>query len=141
MARWRNCFSQLLNVHRVKGVRHTEIYTAEPLVLGSSAFEIELAIEKIKSHKSPGIEKIPGQLIKAGVEQFAMRSIKLLLIFEIRRNCVGSGRSRSLYISIRRAIKQIVVIIGAYHFTNYVQNIPHPAVKVNSICRGNFWGS
>ena len=29
---------------------HTEIHTAEPLVPESSAFEIELPIEKLKSH-------------------------------------------------------------------------------------------
>ena len=34
MARWRNYFSQLLNVHRVNKVRQTEIHTAEPLVVG-----------------------------------------------------------------------------------------------------------
>jgi len=30
-----------------------------------SAFEIELAIEKVKSHKSPGIDYVPTELIKA----------------------------------------------------------------------------
>jgi len=30
-----------------------------------SAFEVELAIEKLKSHKSPGIDQIPAELIKA----------------------------------------------------------------------------
>jgi len=60
VARWRNYFSQLLNVLVVSDVRHTEIYTAEPLVLELSALEVELAIEKLKSHKSLGIEKIPG---------------------------------------------------------------------------------
>ena len=30
------------------------------------AFEVELAIEKLKSHKSPGIDQIPAELIKAG---------------------------------------------------------------------------
>jgi hypothetical protein len=29
-------------------------------------FEVELAIEKPKSNKSPGINQIPGELIKAG---------------------------------------------------------------------------
>jgi hypothetical protein len=29
-----------------------------------SAFEVELAIEKLKSHKSPGIDQIPAELIK-----------------------------------------------------------------------------
>ena len=31
-----------------------------------SAFEVELAIEKLKSHKSPGIVQIPAELVKAG---------------------------------------------------------------------------
>ena len=34
MARWRNYFSQLLNVHEVKNVRQAEIHTVEPLVPG-----------------------------------------------------------------------------------------------------------
>jgi hypothetical protein len=37
-----------------------------------SAFEVELAIEKLKSHKSPDIDQIPAELIKAGVGQFAV---------------------------------------------------------------------
>ena len=66
MARWRNYFSQLLNVHGVNDVRQAEIHTAEPLVPEPSAFEVELAIEKLKSHKSPDIDQIPAELIKAG---------------------------------------------------------------------------
>jgi hypothetical protein len=31
-----------------------------------SVLEVELAIEKLKSHKSPGIDQIPAELIKAG---------------------------------------------------------------------------
>ena len=38
-ARWRNYFSQLLNVHGDNGVRQTEIHTAEPLVLELSGFQ------------------------------------------------------------------------------------------------------
>ena len=29
-----------------------------------SAFEVDLAIEKLKSHRSPGIDQIPAELIK-----------------------------------------------------------------------------
>ena len=61
-----NHFPQLLNIHGVNGVRQTEIHTEEPLVPEPSAFEFEMAIEKIKSHKSPGIDQIPAELIKAG---------------------------------------------------------------------------
>jgi len=48
--RWRNHFSQLLNIHAIN-VRQTEINTAEPLVPEPSAFEVQLVIEKLKSHK------------------------------------------------------------------------------------------
>jgi len=54
VARWRNYFSQLFNVHGVKDVGQAEIHTAEPLVPEPSAREIELAIDTLKSHKSPG---------------------------------------------------------------------------------------
>jgi hypothetical protein len=62
MAMWRNHYSQLLNVHGVSEVRQAEIHTAEPLVPEASALEFELAIEKLKSHKSPGIDQIPAEL-------------------------------------------------------------------------------
>jgi predicted DNA-binding protein len=55
---------------------------------------------------------------------------------------VKTGRSRSMYLLIRRVIKHSVAITEAYHFCQNVQNnIQHPVVKVNSICRGNYWGS
>ena len=53
VARWRDYFSQLLNVHGVNDIKHTYIHTAEPLVPEPSAFEVQLAIEKLKSHNLP----------------------------------------------------------------------------------------
>ena len=50
----------------VNDVRLTEIHTAEPLVTEPSAFEVEVAIEKLKRHKSPGIDQIPAVVIKVG---------------------------------------------------------------------------
>jgi hypothetical protein len=41
----------LLNVRGVNDVGQTEIHTAEPLVPEPSAFEVEMAVEKIKRHK------------------------------------------------------------------------------------------
>ena len=116
LARWRKYFSQQLNIHGVNDVTQTEIHTAAPLMPEPRACEDELAIEKLKSHKSPGIDQIEAELIKAGVEQTDMRSINLLFLFGIRKNCLRRGRSQSLYLSIRRVINQIVLIIGAYHF-------------------------
>ena len=64
--RWRNYFSELLNVHGDNDVRQTEIHTAEPVVPEPSAFEVEMAIEKLKRYKSPGTDQIPAELITAG---------------------------------------------------------------------------
>ena len=38
--------------------RKSGIHTAEPLVPEPSAFEFEMAIEKLKRHKSPGRDQI-----------------------------------------------------------------------------------
>jgi hypothetical protein len=46
--RWKNYFSQVLNVHRVSDVRQIEIHTAEQLVPEPSLSEVEIAIEKLK---------------------------------------------------------------------------------------------
>ena len=54
MARWRDYFSELLNVHGVNDITHTDIHTAVPLVPEPSVFDLDLAIEKLKSNKSPG---------------------------------------------------------------------------------------
>jgi len=95
-----------LNIQGDNDVGQTEIHTAEQPVPEPSAFEVELAIEKLKSNKSPGIDQIPAEL-RQGAEQFAMRSINLLFLFGIRRNCLRNGRSQSLYPSVRRAINKL----------------------------------
>jgi len=64
LARWRNYFSHLLNVHGVKDVREMAIHTAEPLVPEPTASEFEMVIEKLKSNTSPDIDQIPAELIK-----------------------------------------------------------------------------
>jgi len=66
LATWRNHFSQVLNVQGVNDVRHTEIHTAEPVLPEPSAFGVELAIEKLKSKKSPSTDQFPVDPIKAG---------------------------------------------------------------------------
>ena len=44
-----------------------------------SAFEVELAIEKLKSHKSPGIDQIPAELIKEGGRTIRYQIHKLIV--------------------------------------------------------------
>ena len=78
VARWRNYFSQLFNVHGVKDVGQAKIHTAEPLVPEPSASEFELAIEKLKSHKSSGTDQISAELIKAGGRTVCLEIHKLI---------------------------------------------------------------
>jgi len=59
VARWRKYFYHLYNVHGDNEVGRAEVLTAEPLVPEPSAAEFELAITKLESHKSPGIDQIP----------------------------------------------------------------------------------
>jgi len=93
VSRWRNYFSQLFNVHGVKDVGRAEMHTAEPLVPEPSASEVELAIDKLKSHKSPGVDQILAELIKAGGRTICLEIHKLL--FGGRRNYQKIGRTRS----------------------------------------------
>jgi hypothetical protein len=79
IVRWKNYFSQILNVHGVIEVRQAEIHIAEPLVPEPSALEMELIIEKLKSHKSPGIDQIPAKLSKAGVRTIRCAILKLII--------------------------------------------------------------
>ena len=78
MDRWRNYFSQLFNVHGFKDVGQAEIRTAEPRVPDPSASEVELAIDKLKSHKSPGIDQIQAELIKVGGRTLCLEIHKLI---------------------------------------------------------------
>jgi hypothetical protein len=79
LTRWRNYFSQLLNVHGVVDVRQAEVHTVEPLVPEPSAFEVELAIEKLKHHKSPDTDQIPAEFIKAGGRKIRVAIHKLII--------------------------------------------------------------
>jgi hypothetical protein len=63
----KNFFNQVLNVHGVHDVTPTDIHTAEPLEPKPSLVEVEIVIGKLKIYKSLGTDKIPAELIKAGV--------------------------------------------------------------------------
>jgi hypothetical protein len=86
LGRWRNYFFfhfihyflQLLNVRGDNNVRQAEMCKAEPLVPEPSAFEVEMASEKLKWYKSPGIDQIPAKLIKAGGSKICCEIHKLI---------------------------------------------------------------
>jgi hypothetical protein len=70
----------------------TKIHTAEPLEPEPTCFGDEIAIAILKIDKSPGINKIPAQMIQTGGN-----------IFGIRKNCHSSGRNLLLYLLMERA--------------------------------------
>jgi hypothetical protein len=69
----------------------------------------------VPKRKSPGSDQIPAELFQAGDERYGVRSVNSLILFEIRKNYLISGRSLLLYQFTRRMIKVTVVIIVGYH--------------------------
>jgi hypothetical protein len=53
-----------------------------------SASEVEVGTEMLKDANQPGTDQTPAELIKAGIEQFALRFINLKILFGKRRNCL-----------------------------------------------------
>jgi hypothetical protein len=76
--RWKNYFSQLLNVHNVSDVVQIEVHTAEPLVPGPNHLEVEIAIAKLKNYQSPDSDQILAELIQAGGEMLLFAIHKLI---------------------------------------------------------------
>jgi hypothetical protein len=110
--RWKNYFSQLLNVHNVSDVKQIEVHTAEPLVPSSSRLEVEIAIAKLKKYKSPGSDQIPAELIQAGGEILLSELHKLINSVWNKKNCLISG----IIVPIqKRVIKLTVIIIVGCH--------------------------
>jgi hypothetical protein len=138
LPRWRNYFSQLLNVHGLNDVRQTEIQSAKPPAPEPGVFAVEMATEKLKRHESPGTDQIPAEMITAGCRTIRSKIHKLYNSIWNKEEMPEQWKE---YLFIRWVIKQTVVIIKAYHFyklhTTFIQQ---PAVNVKSICRGNYWG-
>jgi hypothetical protein len=108
-----------------------------------SAFEVEIAIEKLERHKSPGIDQIPTELIKAGGRTIRSETHKLI-------NSIWNNEE--LHEQWKESIIVHIYMKGdKTGYSNY-QGISllsttykilskHPSVKVNSICRENYWGA
>jgi hypothetical protein len=79
LVRCRNRFSQPLNIHGLNGVRQTELPAVETPVPDTSAFDFELAIERLEGHKSPGIDEISPEFIKAGGSTIGCEILKLII--------------------------------------------------------------
>jgi hypothetical protein len=92
-----------MTVHEVN-VRHREIHTAEPLEPEPSAFEGEMATEKLKTHKSPGTDHIPAKSINLlkptgdvmhqqfnNQQLYALSALYLCFVFILHHELTGFG--------------------------------------------------
>jgi hypothetical protein len=76
--RWKNYFSQLLNMHDVSDVMQIEVHTAEPLVPGPSHLEVKIPIAELRKYKSSDSAEIPEELILARGETLLSTIQKLI---------------------------------------------------------------
>ena len=81
-----------------------------------SALEVELAIEKLKSHKSPGIDQIPPELIKSGGRTIRCAIHKLIIAIWNMEELPEEWKESVIVPIHKKGIKQTVITIGAYHF-------------------------
>jgi hypothetical protein len=88
-----------------------DIHTGEPLVPEPSLVEVEIAIGKLKSYKSPGTDQIPAEFIKAGGEILYSEIHRLIRSIRNKENRHSSGRNLLLYQFIKRVIRLTVIII------------------------------
>ena len=139
LVRWRNRFSQLFIIHGVNDVRQTEIHTAEPLVPEPRAADFELAIENLKITNQRRIDQIPAKLRHGGR---TIHYVNKRMISIWNKEELPEVWKELVIVPIYKDDKTDCSKHRAYLFANNVQNfIQHPAVKVNSICRGNYWRS
>jgi hypothetical protein len=108
--RWKNYFCELLNLHGAGGVRQTEIHIAEPFVPEPSASEVEVAIGKLKSYKSPGIDQIPAELIQAGGETVSSEIHKLIKLIWYKEELLHQWKE-SIVVPIQKMVIKLTEVI------------------------------
>jgi len=81
-----------------------------------SAFEVELAIEKIKSHNHQVTDQIPAELIKAGGRTICYEIHKLITSIWNKQELPEAWGYIIVTLSIRRVKNKLVIIVEAYHF-------------------------
>ena len=116
LVKWRNNFAQIFNVNEVIVVRQREIHSAQPLVPESSAFEDEVAIEKLKRHKSPGTDQISAELIKAGGRKIRSEIHKLINYIWNKEELLEEWKESIVVRFYEKGDKTDFVITEAYHF-------------------------
>ena len=104
-----------------------------------SAFEVELVIEKLKNHKSPGIDQIPAELIKAGGRTICSEIHKLIISIWNKEELPDEWKKLIIVPIYKKGDKtdcnnyRVISLLPPM----YKVFVQHPALKVNSICGGS----
>jgi hypothetical protein len=92
--RWKNYFSQLLNVHSVTNVRQTDLHRPEPLVPDSNPYQSDIATAKLKKYKLISSKQISSELIETLSKTLLSMFHKLITSLwnkqELSDQCKGS---------------------------------------------------
>jgi hypothetical protein len=101
-----------------------------------------MGIEKLKGHKVAAFHPITADFIKAGRRKFRSKIHKLIKTVSKKKDLPEEGKE-SIFVPIfQKGDERDCINYREYQFANCVQSsIQHPAVKSNSICRENYWGS
>jgi len=97
----------------------------------SSAFDVECAVEKLKSHKSPGTDQISAELIKAGGRIIRHEIHKLIISIWNKEELPEKWDESFISIFYKYDIEEFVVISEAFQFYQIRTNI-YPT----SCCQG-----
>jgi hypothetical protein len=98
---------------------------------------VEMASEKIQRHKSPGVDNIPAELIKEGCRTIHSE-IHILIDSIWNKEQLPEEWEESIIVPVYKKGDKILVDCSSYRGLSLLPTTyKHPAVKVNSICRGN----
>ena len=108
-----------INDDRQRGIHITEALVPKP-----DAFEVEVATVKPERHKSP-------ELIKAGSKRIRSEVHKFINSISNKEELPEEWKESIIVPFYKKGFKQIVAIIGAYHFRQLHTKFYYcPAVKV-----------
>jgi hypothetical protein len=94
-----------------------------------------------KRRRSPGIDQIPTELITAGGRTIRSEIHKLINSIWNKEELPEEWKESIIVLIYKKGDKTDCSKCRGISLVSCVQNnIQHPAVKFNSICRGNYWG-
>jgi hypothetical protein len=121
----------MLNEHGVHDVRQVAIHTDDPLVPEPRLVVVEIVIGKSKSHKSPGHDQIPAEMIKAGGETLCSEIHKLTCSIWNKEELPQQWKE-SIIVPIHKRGERLTVTI-IEESPSY--QLPTKLYPINSICQ------